>query len=95
MPSEILSIAGDVPAKMEFTPEKHLNYQAPSKVWTMKEIGFENKGVSPVAVSEPFPLFTKEAIQQMRAEVLSKPVLDNCQYSSNLAQCQLRGCAPE
>ncbi|EXJ53594.1 uncharacterized protein A1O5_13161 [Cladophialophora psammophila CBS 110553] len=78
-----------------FDPEKHLNYQPPSKIWTMKEIGFAEKGVSPNAVSEPFPLFTEEAIQQMRAEVLSKPVWDNCKYSSELAHCQLRGFAPE
>ena len=61
----------------------------------MEEIGLADKGVSPVAVSEPFSLFTKEAIQQMRAEVLSKNVLENCKYSSNIAQCQLRGFAPE
>ena len=61
----------------------------------MEEIGFADKGVSPIAVSEPFPLFTKDAIQAMRAEVLSKAVWENCKYSSNLSKCQLRGFAPE
>ena len=61
----------------------------------MEEIGMADKGVSPNAVSEPFPLFTEEAVQQMRAEVLSEPVWKNCQYKSNIAQCQLRGFAPE
>ncbi|OAL23802.1 hypothetical protein AYO22_06121 [Fonsecaea multimorphosa] len=79
-----------------FDPDKHLNYQPPNKIWTMKEMGFaEQQGVSPNAVSEPFPLFTADAIQQMRAEVLSKPVWDNCKYSSELAHCQLRGFAPD
>ena len=60
----------------------------------MKDIGLpEDKGISPVAVSEPFPLFTEEAVMRMRAEVLSESVMKNCQYSSNLAQCQLRGYA--
>lgn len=83
------------PPKLAFDPEKHLNFQPPSKVYTMKEIGLGDKGVSRNAVSEPFPLFTKEAVQQMRAEALRKEVFDNCQYSSNLSKGQLRGFAPE
>ncbi len=79
-----------------FDPEKHLAFTPPSKVHTMKDLNFEETiGVSPIAVSEPFPLFSPEAIHHMRAEVLSDKVWDNCQYSSNLAQCQLRGFAPE
>lgn len=84
------------PVKIAFNPADHLSYKAPSKVFTMKELGLpEDIGVSAVAVSEPFQLFTPEAIQQMRAEVLSTRVWENCQYSSNLSQCQLRGFAPE
>ena len=78
----------------DFDPKKHIDYELPSKVHTMKDLNFsENTGVSPVAVSEPFRLFTSEAIHRMRAEVFSKDVWNNCQYSSNLAQCQLRGFA--
>ncbi|KAL6250270.1 hypothetical protein RBB50_002571 [Rhinocladiella similis] len=80
---------------MAFEPSKHLTFEHPQRVWTMEEIGMADKGVSPNAVSEPFPLFTEEAVQQMRAEVLSEPVWKNCQYKSNIAQCQLRGFAPE
>lgn len=79
-----------------FNPEKHINFTPPSKIYTMLDIGLpEDTGVSAVAVSEPFPLFTAEAIYRMREEVLSEAVWNNCQYSSNLAQCQLRGFAPE
>lgn len=86
----------DVQSTETFNPEKHVNFIPPSKVYTMQDIGLpENTGVSPVAVSEPFTLFTAEAIHRMRAEVLSEAVWDNCQYSSNLAQCQLRGFAPQ
>ncbi|KAL1965649.1 hypothetical protein VTN77DRAFT_5326 [Rasamsonia byssochlamydoides] len=82
--------------RVAFNPSKHLNFTPPSKVWTMKELGYpDSRGVSPVGVSEPFPLFTEEAIRQMRAEVLSDEVWTHYQYSSNLAQCQLRGFAPE
>ena len=85
-----------VPAKLPFCAEDHLNFTPPAKVFTMKDLGLpENTGISPVAVSEPFQLFTSDAVQQMRAEVLSKQVWENCQYSSNLSQCQLRGFAPE
>lgn len=85
-----------VPSTESFNPKKHIKFTPPSKVYTMQELGLpEDTGVSPVAVSEPFPLFTTEAIHRMRAEVLSEAVWDNCKYSSNLAQCQLRGFAPE
>ncbi|KAL2002444.1 hypothetical protein VTN02DRAFT_6752 [Thermoascus thermophilus] len=81
--------------RVSFDPKKHLAFQPPSKVYTMKELGYPHKGISPVGVSEPFPLFSPEAIKQMRAEVLSDKVWDKYQYSSNVAQCQLRGFAPE
>ncbi|KUI60925.1 hypothetical protein VP1G_08110 [Cytospora mali] len=79
--------------KGPFNPAEHLNFSPPSKIHTMKEIGLENSGVSPIAVSEPFPLFNEEAVMRFREEVLSKDVIENCQFSSNLSQCQLRGFA--
>ncbi|KAL8953647.1 MAG: hypothetical protein Q9222_000484 [Ikaeria aurantiellina] len=78
----------------DFDPKKHIQYEPPVKIHTMKDLNLpENTGISPVAVSEPFRLFSIDAIHRMRAEVLSQNVWDNCQYSSNLAQCQLRGFA--
>ena len=77
----------------DFNPEKHISFKAPSKVHTMADLNLADIGVSPVAVSEPFQLFTEEAVERMRAEVFSKNVWEKCQYSSNLAQCQLRGFA--
>ncbi|KAI1779828.1 hypothetical protein F4818DRAFT_154723 [Hypoxylon cercidicola] len=77
-----------------FNPAQHLAFKENPKVYTMKDLGLpEDTGISSVAVSEPFPLFTEEAVMRMRQEVLSPEVLANCQYSSNLAQCQLRGFA--
>lgn len=77
-----------------FSPAKHLAFEQMPNVHTMKELGFsETIGVSPIAVSEPFKLFTEEAVMRMRQEVLSPEVFKHCQYSSNLAHCYLRGFA--
>lgn len=82
--------------RVAFNPSKHLKFTPPSKVYTMNELGYpESRGVSPVGVSEPFPLFSAEAIQQMRKEVLSDEVAAKFQHSSDLAQSQLRGFAAE
>ncbi|KAL8914600.1 MAG: hypothetical protein Q9171_000781 [Xanthocarpia ochracea] len=90
------SIPADKIASGDFDAEQHLHYEPPTRVHTMKDLRLpENTGISPVAVSEPFRLFTTEAIHRMRAEVLSQDVWDNCKYSSNLAQCQLRGFAAQ
>lgn len=85
-----------MPKLEDFDASKHLAFVPPSKIYTMKELGFaEDVGVSPIAVSEPFPLFTQVAIERMRTEIMSNKVWENCQYSSNLAQCQLRGFAAQ
>lgn len=89
----LVKIAPTPPAKVAFDPAKHIQFPVTPKTKTMQEIGLEGKGVSPVAVSEPFQLFSPAAIEQMRAEILNQDVWTNCQYSSNLAACQLRGYA--
>ncbi|KAJ5081571.1 hypothetical protein NUU61_009835 [Penicillium alfredii] len=80
-----------VGGKEVFDPTKHLNFQPPENVYTMKQIGLEGHGISPVAASEPFPLFTTEAIKQIRAEIFSEPVLEHCQYASTFAKNMVRG----
>ena len=88
--------ATPAPEHVSFDPSKHLDHTPPSKVHTMKELGYpDSRGVSPIGVSEPFPLFSAEAIQLMREEVLSDEVFAKHRYSSNIAQCQLRGYAAE
>ncbi|GKZ67836.1 hypothetical protein AnigIFM50267_002388 [Aspergillus niger] len=84
-----------VTEKEIFNPKKHLNFQHPKGLTTMKEIGLEGRGISPVAASEPFPLFTAEAIKQIRAEIFSEPVLRYCQYSSSFAKNMVRGMGRE
>jgi hypothetical protein len=80
--------------KQKFDPQKHLNYKHPQRIVTMKEIGLEGHGISPNAVSDPFSLFTEEAIQQMRAEIFSEEVLDSCQYMSSFCSNMIRGMGP-
>lgn len=82
-------------AKEDFDPAKHLNFQPPERVYTMKEIGLEGHGISPIAASEPFPLFTTEAVRQTRAEIFSDRVLKDCQYASTFAKNMVRGMGRE
>lgn len=79
---------------ISFDPREHLTYEQPEGVIMMEDIGYSaDTGVSPVAVSQPFRLFSTECIQRFRDEVLSDQVMQNCLYKSNLAACQLRGYA--
>ena len=80
--------------RVSFDASKHMNFQFPTKIHSMKEIGLEGCGISPNAVSEPFPLFTEEAVRQMRAEIFSKEVLDNCQFESGFIKNMIRGMGP-
>lgn len=79
-----------------FHAEQHLIYQPPKKIHTMTDLALpSNNGVSPVAVSEPFPLFSEEAIDIMRAEIFSDVIQENYSYTSDIAPKQLRGYAPK
>jgi hypothetical protein len=84
------------PVSFDFDPKEHLAYEKPESIVMMKDIGYkEDTGVSPVAVSQPFRLFSTEAVQRFRDEVLSEEVLTNCFQKSNIAACQIRGMAPK
>lgn len=79
---------------IRFNPSRHLVRGPPPKHLSMKDIGFaEDVGVSPVAVSDPFQLFTVEAVEIMRKEIFQVP--DKYKFSSNIAVSQLRGYAKE
>jgi len=79
-----------------FNPNQHLQYEEPTRVHTMEDIGFPaSKGVSPVAVSEPFRLFSEDAVNIMRSEIFDPEVQAKYSYTSDIAPKQLRGYAPE
>ena len=81
---------------VEFDPAQHLAFEPPESILMMADIGYtEDTGISPVAVCEPFRLFTAEAIQKFRDECLSDDVFATCAVKSNIAACQIRGYAPK
>ena len=80
----------------DFDPKRHIDFKPPSEIVMMKDLGFtEDTGISPVAVSQPFQLFSQDAIHQMRGEVMNPKVMEECKYQSNIAACQIRGYAPK
>jgi hypothetical protein len=93
LPQTLLDEARAV-QKASFDPKKHVAYQRPKKIFSMKEIGLDGQGISPNAVTDPFPLFTQDAIRQMRSEIFSEDVLENCQYSSPFVSRTVRGMGP-
>ncbi|KAK2762979.1 hypothetical protein CKAH01_16010 [Colletotrichum kahawae] len=79
-----------------FNPDQHLAFVEDPKKLTLKDVSLpEDIGISPVACSEPFPLFTEEAIQMMRQEIFTTEVWENCLHSTSFAPCQLRGHCPK
>lgn len=80
---------------LSFQPNKHLIQEGPAKCYTMEELGYKNdSGVSPIAVSSPFRLFTEEAVELMRKEAMAQEVQDRFAYTSDIAPKQIRGYAP-
>lgn len=85
---------GDAHGTVVFDPNIHLNFVEPEKVVMMEDIGFSpDTGISPMAVTEPFSMFTEECIQLFRDEVLGERVQKHCAVESNIAACQVRGYA--
>ncbi|KAM0418927.1 hypothetical protein ACHAPT_012192 [Fusarium lateritium] len=93
LPKSILDEARST-ERVPFNPKEHITFTPPQNIVTMKDIGLEGHGISPNAVSDPFPLFSKEAMLQMRAEIFSEPVLDKCRFSSDLTPNLIRGMTP-
>lgn len=92
MPALKLSDAPYTPPA--FDPAVHLCYK-PGVQKSMAELGVENdKQISSIGCAMPFPLFTEEAIDIMRAELLREEVFSNCAFKSNLVgknSTQVRG----
>lgn len=91
---------------VKFDPEKHLAYYAGSledkarfhsiRRLTMEDLKLTNdKQISPIGVTDAFPLFTEEAIDIMKLEVLRKlTFLEHARYScssSSGLDCMVRG----
>src|ERR1700749_611064 len=60
-----------------FDPAEHLCFEPPKSVITLKELLLaEDNAISPVAITEPFPLFTLEGVKQMRADLFRSEVVN-------------------
>ena len=79
-----------------FNAATDLEYNERPTVYTMEDLGLAKEiGISPVAVSQPFKLFSDRATERFRKAILRPEVRDNYTFSSTLAPCQLRGYATE
>jgi hypothetical protein len=86
----------DQPQTSTFHPDQHLAFQPPESILSMKDIGYdEGVGISPIAVSQPFQLFSPKAVQNFRNEILSPKVLEKYSCQSNIAASHLRGFVAE
>lgn len=57
---------------------------------TMKDLGLEDEGISPIACTAPFPLFNLEGVSELRRDILSDEVMDKFTVSSLLSAFQGR-----
>ena len=90
IPRHVIEAAQAIPAE-EFDAKKYVNFEFPKRTYTMQDWGYENQGISPIAGSDPFPLFTEAAAKQVRREILSDDVLKTCQYTLTFTRNQVRG----
>lgn len=67
-----------------FDPKRHVAFTPPSKAFSMSNIEQEDSPLSSFAVSEPFRLFSPEAVERMREEIF-QPQVQKYQVSSNLS----------
>ncbi|KAI3390336.1 hypothetical protein diail_10017 [Diaporthe ilicicola] len=81
---------------VKFDPDKHLVFRKPDAVYTWTSLGFsKNYGASSFCAAEPFQLFSTEAIELMRNEVLDQETLEKFCYSDNNTAMSIRGYAAE
>lgn len=79
----------------KFDPALHLNFVPPAKRYSFTELGLDAK-IPPVdmCITEPFSLFTEEAVRLIRRELFQPEVFDNYMHSWARAPCVIRGVAP-
>ncbi|RSL84763.1 hypothetical protein CEP52_016351 [Fusarium oligoseptatum] len=94
LPQDVIDAARAIPVE-EFDARKHVCFEPPKRIYTMEEWGYENQGVSHIAGSDPFPLFTEAAVKQVRRELFSEEVLRTSQYASTFTKNQIRGYSKE
>jgi len=75
-----------------FDPERHLAFEPPKEFITLKDLLLsEEKAISPVAVTAPFPLFSMEGVKALRADLFRREVVDKHAYSLTPGCYKMRG----
>jgi hypothetical protein len=61
---------------VHFDPTRHMAFEAPQDVITLRELLLsEDNACSPVAITQPFPLFSLEGVIEMRKDIFRKEVV--------------------
>ncbi|KAF2718733.1 hypothetical protein K431DRAFT_230103 [Polychaeton citri CBS 116435] len=94
IPQNVIEIARKV-ERVTFDPVKHLRFEDPAKITTLEEFGKGDVGISRNALTDPFSLFTEEAIQQMRAEIFSQAILEKYYCPTSPTSGLTRGHCPK
>jgi hypothetical protein len=75
-----------------FDPAIHLAFEPPKEFITLKELLLsEDKAISPVAVTAPFPLFSIDCVKTLRADLFRREVIDKHAYSTTPGCYKMRG----
>lgn len=94
LPQSLIDAAILEQEKPSFDPKKHLNYSGISGIHSMEELGHKDKGISNIAITEPFAMFTQEAIDIMRSEMLDRKVLEKHYCPTSPTSGHVRGHRP-
>ncbi|KAI0012115.1 hypothetical protein F4779DRAFT_614826 [Xylariaceae sp. FL0662B] len=79
---------------VKLDPAKHIAVQGEWEVLKMKDLNPNFTSPISTHAAAQIPLATKEAVMEMRRELFSKEVLDNCLHSTRPGAVQLRGHSP-
>ncbi|CEL53963.1 hypothetical protein RSOLAG1IB_06746 [Rhizoctonia solani AG-1 IB] len=62
----------------------------------MENLGKPGEGITPIGITQPFPLLSQKGVLALREEIFSQEVLNRCTYTSDLTPCLVRGmsCRP-
>jgi hypothetical protein len=92
IPTPTLSEGRRQPVKVD--PARHIAAQTGGEILKMKDLN--PNFTSPISehAAAQIPLATREAVVEMRRELFSREVLDNCLHSTRPGAVQLRGHSP-
>lgn len=80
------------PAITVFDAGMHLAFQPPNEFITLKDLLLsDEKAISPVAVTAPFPLFSVAGVKALRADLFRREVVDKHAYSLTSGCYKMRG----